>query len=101
LSADPEGRAAGIGGRQPLGYYKEGEEAATFRIIDGKRYVVPAIGDDRRISNVKCLGALRVHQYRRREVFPKRSKRSENSRAIYTAVVVVSPMSFGQSIRCG
>ena len=30
-----------IGGRQPLGYYKdEAKTAASFRIIDGKRYVV-------------------------------------------------------------
>jgi len=31
-----------IGGRQPVGYYNDPEKSATtFRIIDGKRYVVP------------------------------------------------------------
>src|ERR1700722_15596602 len=31
-----------IGGRQPLGYYKDkAKTASTFRIIDGQRYVVP------------------------------------------------------------
>jgi acyl-CoA synthetase (AMP-forming)/AMP-acid ligase II len=31
-----------IGGRQPVGYYNDPEKtAATFRIIDGKRFVIP------------------------------------------------------------
>jgi 3-oxocholest-4-en-26-oate---CoA ligase len=31
-----------IGGRQPLGYYKDAEKTArTFRMIDGQRYAVP------------------------------------------------------------
>ncbi len=32
----------GVGGRVPLGYYKDEEKsAATFRVIDGKRYSIP------------------------------------------------------------
>ena len=37
----PQGRLA-VGGRQPLGYYKdEAKTASTFLIIDGKRYSCP------------------------------------------------------------
>ncbi len=32
----------GVGGRVPLGYYKdEAKTASTFRVIDGKRYSIP------------------------------------------------------------
>jgi fatty-acyl-CoA synthase len=32
----------GVGGRVPLGYYKDEEKSArTFRVIDGKRYSIP------------------------------------------------------------
>ncbi|MDA8149331.1 MAG: AMP-binding protein [Actinomycetota bacterium] len=32
----------GVGGRVPLGYYKDDEKtAATFRVIDGRRYSIP------------------------------------------------------------
>lgn len=40
----------GVGGRVPLGYYKDAEKSAkTFRVIDGKRYSVP--GDYATVEN--------------------------------------------------
>jgi acyl-CoA synthetase (AMP-forming)/AMP-acid ligase II len=47
-----------VGGRLPLGYYKDGEKtAATFRVLDGKRWSVP--GDFAMVEadgTVKLLG---------------------------------------------
>jgi fatty-acyl-CoA synthase len=47
-----------LGGRNPLGYYKDGEKtAATFRVLDGVRYSVP--GDYARVradGSIHLLG---------------------------------------------
>ena len=47
-----------LGGRNPMGYYKDEEKsAATFRVIDGKRYSVP--GDFARVhadGSIQLLG---------------------------------------------
>ncbi|HET9731540.1 MAG TPA: acyl-CoA synthetase [Acidimicrobiales bacterium] len=45
-----------VGGRQPLGYYKDAEKTArTFKVIDGKRYSIP--GD---YATVEADGTLRI-----------------------------------------
>jgi acyl-CoA synthetase (AMP-forming)/AMP-acid ligase II len=92
-----------IGGRQPLGYYgDEAKTAATFRMIDGKRYAVP--GDWATIDEngiVKLLGrGSECINTGGEKVFPEEVeavlKRHE---AIYDAVVVGIPHErFGQSI---
>ncbi len=46
----------GVGGRVPLGYYKDEEKSAkTFRVIDGKRYSIP--GD---YATVEADGTIRL-----------------------------------------
>jgi fatty-acyl-CoA synthase len=46
----------GVGGRIPLGYYKDEEKSAkTFRVIDGKRYSIP--GD---YATVEADGTVRL-----------------------------------------
>jgi fatty-acyl-CoA synthase len=46
----------GVGGRVPLGYYKdEAKSAATFRVIEGKRYSIP--GD---YATVEADGTIRL-----------------------------------------
>ena len=46
----------GVGGRVPLGYYKDEEKSAkTFRVIDGKRYSIP--GD---YATVEADGSIRL-----------------------------------------
>ena len=46
----------GVGGRVPLGYYKdEAKTAATFRVIDGRRYSIP--GD---YATVEADGTIRL-----------------------------------------
>ena len=92
-----------IGGRQPLGYYKdEAKTAATFRIIDGKRYVVP--GDWATIDasgSVKLLGrGSECINTGGEKVFPEEVEAIlKTHAAIYDAVVVGIPDDrFGQSI---
>ena len=46
----------GVGGRVPLGYYKDEEKSAkTFRVIDGRRYSIP--GD---YATVEADGTIRL-----------------------------------------
>jgi acyl-CoA synthetase (AMP-forming)/AMP-acid ligase II len=92
-----------IGGRQPVGYYKdEAKTAATFRTIDGKRYVVP--GDWATIDgsgNVKLLGrGSECINTGGEKVFPEEVEAVlKTHAAVYDAVVVGIPdVRFGQSI---
>lgn len=92
-----------IGGRQPVGYYKDAAKtAATFRTIDGQRYVVP--GDWATIDasgNVKLLGrGSECINTGGEKVFPEEVEAIlKRHSAIYDAVVVGIPdMRFGQSI---
>jgi 3-oxocholest-4-en-26-oate---CoA ligase len=92
-----------IGGRQPVGYYKDdAKTAATFRTIDGKRYVVP--GDWATIDasgNVKLLGrGSECINTGGEKVFPEEVEAIlKTHAAIYDAVVVGIPdVRFGQSI---
>jgi acyl-CoA synthetase (AMP-forming)/AMP-acid ligase II len=92
-----------IGGRQPLGYYKdEAKTAATFKTIDGQRYVVP--GDWATIDasgNVKLLGrGSECINTGGEKVFPEEVEAIlKTHSAIYDAVVVGIPdVRFGQSI---
>src|SRR5207253_5587974 len=92
-----------IGGRQAIGYYgDEAKTAATFRIIDGKRYVVP--GD---WATVDANGVIRLLgrgsgciNTGGEKVFPEEVEAVLKSHpAIYDAVVVGIPDArFGQSI---
>ena len=92
-----------IGGRQPVGYYKDPDKtAATFRTIDGHRYVVP--GDWARIDaagNVKLLGrGSECINTGGEKVFPEEVEAvlMQHS-AIYDAVVVGIPDArFGQAV---
>jgi len=92
-----------IGGRQPLGYYKDdAKTAATFRTIDGKRYVVP--GDWATIDaagHVKLLGrGSECINTGGEKVFPEEVEAIlKTHAAVYDAVVVGIPDTrFGQSI---
>lgn len=92
-----------IGGRQPLGYYKDkAKTASTFRIIDGQRYVVP--GDWATIDgsgNVKLLGrGSECINTGGEKVFPEEVEAIlKTHSAIYDAVVVGIPDArFGQAI---
>jgi acyl-CoA synthetase (AMP-forming)/AMP-acid ligase II len=92
-----------IGGRQPIGYYKdEAKTAVTFRIIEGQRYVVP--GDWATIDeagNVKLLGrGSECINTGGEKVFPEEVEAILKTHdAIYDAVVVGIPdVRFGQSI---
>jgi acyl-CoA synthetase (AMP-forming)/AMP-acid ligase II len=92
-----------IGGRQPVGYYKdEAKTTATFRTIDGQRYVVP--GDWATIDasgNVKLLGrGSECINTGGEKVFPEEVEAIlKTHAAIYDAVVVGIPdVRFGQSI---
>jgi acyl-CoA synthetase (AMP-forming)/AMP-acid ligase II len=92
-----------IGGRQPIGYYKDdAKTAATFRIIDGQRYVVP--GDWATLDsagNVKLLGrGSECINTGGEKVFPEEVEAIlKTHAAIYDAVVVGIPDArFGQSI---
>ena len=92
-----------IGGRQAVGYYgDEAKTAATFRIIDGKRYVVP--GD---WATVDANGVIRLLgrgsgciNTGGEKVFPEEVEAVLKSHpAIYDAVVVGVPDErFGESI---
>jgi 3-oxocholest-4-en-26-oate---CoA ligase len=92
-----------IGGRQPIGYYKDEEKtAATFRTIEGERYVVP--GDWATIDssgNVRLLGrGSECINTGGEKVFPEEVEAIlKRHAAIYDAVVVGIPdVRFGQSI---
>jgi fatty-acyl-CoA synthase len=92
-----------IGGRQAIGYYgDEAKSAAIFRIIDGKRYVVP--GDWATVDAdgvVKLLGrGSGCINTGGEKVFPEEVELVLKSHpAIYDAVVVGVPDErFGQSI---
>jgi acyl-CoA synthetase (AMP-forming)/AMP-acid ligase II len=92
-----------IGGRQPIGYYKdEAKTAATFKTIDGQRYVVP--GDWATIDasgNVKLLGrGSECINTGGEKVFPEEVEAIlKTHSAVYDAVVVGVPDArFGQSI---
>jgi acyl-CoA synthetase (AMP-forming)/AMP-acid ligase II len=92
-----------IGGRQPIGYYKdEAKTAATFRTLDGIRYVVP--GDWATIDasgNVKLLGrGSECINTGGEKVFPEEVEAIlKTHAAVYDAVVVGIPDTrFGQSI---
>jgi acyl-CoA synthetase (AMP-forming)/AMP-acid ligase II len=92
-----------IGGRQPVGYYKdEAKTAETFRTIDGQRYVVP--GDWATIDgsgNVKLLGrGSECINTGGEKVFPEEVEAIlKTHAAVYDAVVVGIPDErFGQSI---
>ena len=92
-----------IGGRQAMGYYGDAAKtAATFRIIDGKRYVVP--GDWATIDAdgvVKLLGrGSGCINTGGEKVFPEEVEAVLKSHpAIYDAVVVGVPDErFGQAI---
>jgi acyl-CoA synthetase (AMP-forming)/AMP-acid ligase II len=92
-----------IGGRQPVGYYKDdAKTAATFRILDGERYVVPgdwATIDE--LGNVKLLGrGSECINTGGEKVFPEEVEAVlKTHSAIYDAVVVGIPdPRFGQSI---
>ena len=71
-----------LGGRNPLGYYKdEDKTAATFRIIDGVRYSIP--GDYAQVRRGRLDPPARpgfgVHQHRPgRRSSPRRSKRPQD-----------------------
>ena len=73
------GRLA-VGGRQPVGYYKDPEKSArTFFEVEGKRYSCPGdfatIDADGRIT---LLGrGIAVHQHRRREGVPRGGRGSD------------------------
>jgi 3-oxocholest-4-en-26-oate---CoA ligase len=92
-----------IGGRQPLGYYKDdAKTAATFRVIDGQRYVVP--GDWATVDsagNVKLLGrGSECINTGGEKVFPEEVEAIlKTHAAVYDAVVVGIPDArFGQAI---
>ena len=92
-----------IGGRQALGYYgDEAKTAATFRVIDGKRYVVP--GDWATIDAagvVQLLGrGSGCINTGGEKVFPEEVEAVlKRHPAIYDAVVVGVPDArFGQSV---
>jgi acyl-CoA synthetase (AMP-forming)/AMP-acid ligase II len=92
-----------IGGRQPVGYYKDpAKTAATFRTIDGQRCVVP--GDWATIDasgNVKLLGrGSECINTGGEKVFPEEVEVVLKSHtAVYDAVVVGIPdVRFGQSV---
>lgn len=92
-----------IGGRQPVGYYNDPEKtAATFRMMDGQRYVVPGdwatVDDDGTVTLIgrgsECINTGGE------KVFPEEVeivlKRHD---AVYDAVVMGIPDErFGQSI---
>ena len=95
--------ALAIGGRQPVGYYKdEVKTAATFRMIDGQRYAVP--GDWATIDEngrVKLLGrGSECINTGGEKVFPEEVEAVlKRHDAVYDAVVVGLPDErFGQSI---
>lgn len=92
-----------IGGRQPVGYYNDPEKtASTFRVIDGRRYVVPGdwatVGGDGTVILIgrgsECINTGGE------KVFPEEVENVLKSHpAVYDAVVVGIPdMRFGQSI---
>lgn len=92
-----------IGGRQPLGYYKDAAKtAATFRVIDGRRYVVA--GDWATVEadgTVTLLGrGSECINTGGEKVFPEEVEGVlKNHPAIYDAVVIGIPDErFGQSI---
>jgi acyl-CoA synthetase (AMP-forming)/AMP-acid ligase II len=92
-----------IGGRQPVGYYKdEAKTAANFRIIDGKRYVVA--GDWATVEpdgTITLLGrGSECINTGGEKVFPEEVEVVLKSHAaVYDAVVVGIPHErFGQSI---
>jgi acyl-CoA synthetase (AMP-forming)/AMP-acid ligase II len=92
-----------IGGRQPIGYYKDdAKTAATFRVIDGQRYAVP--GDWATIDEtgrVTLLGrGSECINTGGEKVFPEEVEAVlKRHDAVYDAVVVGVPDErFGQSI---
>jgi acyl-CoA synthetase (AMP-forming)/AMP-acid ligase II len=92
-----------IGGRQPLGYYNDPEKtAATFRIIDGKRFVVP--GDWATVEadgTVNLIGrGSECINTGGEKVFPEEVEITLKSHdAVNDAVVLGIPdVRFGQSI---
>lgn len=92
-----------IGGRQPIGYYKdEAKTAATFRVLDGQRYVVP--GDWATIDaagSIKLLGrGSECINTGGEKVFPEEIESIlKKHSAIYDAVVVGIPdPRFGQAV---
>lgn len=92
-----------IGGRQPLGYYKdEAKTTATFRVIDGQRYAVPGdwatIDED---GSVRLLGrGSECINSGGEKVFPEEVEAVlKRHDAVYDAVVVGLPDErFGQSV---
>ena len=67
-----------LGGRNPLGYYKDEEKSArTFRVVDGVRYSIP--GDFAQVDTdgtIHLLGSrFGLHQLGRREDLPRRGRR--------------------------
>ena len=63
-----------LGGRNPLGYYKDEEKSdRTFKVIDGVRYSIP--GDYAQVDadgTIHLLGpGLGLHQLGRREDLPR------------------------------
>ncbi len=92
-----------IGGRQPVGYYKdEAKTAATFRMLDGERYVVP--GDWATVDadgRIRLLGrGSECINTGGEKVFPEEIEAVLKSHeSVYDAVVVGIPDArFGQSI---
>jgi acyl-CoA synthetase (AMP-forming)/AMP-acid ligase II len=92
-----------IGGRQPIGYYNDPEKtAAVFRLIDGKRYVVPGdwatLSEDGTVTLIgrdsECINTGGE------KVFPEEVEIVLKShQAIFDAVVVGVPdLRFGQAI---
>jgi len=98
-----QGGILAIGGRQPLGYYKdEAKTAATFRMIDGKRYAIPGdwatIDADGRVRLLgrgsECIntGGEKVYPEEVETVLKRHG-------AVYDAVVVGIPDTrFGQAV---
>jgi 3-oxocholest-4-en-26-oate---CoA ligase len=92
-----------IGGRQPVGYYKdEAKTVATFRILDGEHYVVP--GDWATVDfdgRIRLLGrGSECINTGGEKVFPEEVEAVLKAHeSIYDAVVVGIPdVRFGQSI---
>lgn len=92
-----------IGGRQPLGYYgDDAKTAATFRMIDGKRYAVPgdwATIDENGMVTLLGRGSECINTGGEK-VFPEEVEAVlKRHDGIYDAVVVGIPDErFGQSI---
>ena len=61
-----------LGGRNPLGYYKDDEKSArTFRVVDGVRYSGRLRARRRRRDDPPARARLGLHQLGRREDLPR------------------------------